>query len=590
MFKRLKLKNVKQLIVTMMFMISVNQLSVKIIQATPEMSASDSVQHIPTLMAASDNLTRDYYKVFIDPGHGGKDPGAVVGDAYEKTINLDIALKVEALLKAKGVDVEMSRDTDVYLTLSNRAQKANNYSADAFVSIHANAASNLYADGVETFHGPYSITGQGLATNIQTNMVSYTGAKNRGVKSGYYVVLQEASMPAALVEVGFMTNPIELNNLLTNSYQQSLARAIADGIYKYLVENVEIKQSSTNEPVIGTGEVVNAETLNVRSGASASHSQIGSLKKGQSVNILAEMSNGWYKIEYNNGVGYVSGAYIDRTKQNTTVIGTGEVFNTNTLNVRSGASTSHSQIGTLTRGQKVEILEVMSNGWYQIKFNGGIGYVSNTYINWSKESSTVIGTGEVVNTNTLNVRSGASTSHSQIGSLTHGQKVNILAQMSNGWYKIEYNGGVGYVSNDYIKQVQDTSNVIGIGEVINTNTLNVRSGASTSHSQIGSLSRGQKVEILATMSNGWYQIKYNNGVGYVSNTYINWSKDTSTVIRTGEVINADTLNVRSGASTTHSKIGSLSRGQKVEILATHDGWHQIKYGNGNGYVSATYIK
>ncbi|MGG7078243.1 SH3 domain-containing protein, partial [Clostridium sardiniense] len=128
-------------------------------------------------------------------------------------------------------------------------------------------------------------------------------------------------------------------------------------------------------------------------------------------------------------------------------------------------------------------------------------------------------------------------------------------------------------------------------------SLNVRNGASTKNKVIGSLSKGANVEIVST-SNGWHKIKYKNSYGYVSADYVSVNNSSSTnkpstdkpstSIKTGKV-RASALNVRNGASTKNKVIGSLSRGSKVEIVSTSNGWHKIKYKNGYGYVSADYI-
>ena len=207
-----------------------------------------------------------------------------------------------------------------------------------------------------------------------------------------------------------------------------------------------------------------------------------------------------------------------------------------------------------------------------------------------------------VTASSLNVRSGASTSHKVVGKVKRGTEVEILSS-DNGWYKIEYAGNkTGWSSGDYISQGtspngSSSTSASGTGTVT-ASSLNVRSGASTSNSIVGKLARGTKVEILAS-NNGWYQIKYaGNKTGWVSGDYIskgtssNNSSNTSTSTPASgtATVTASSLNVRSGASTSNSVVGKLSRGTKVEILASSNGWYQIKYaGNKTGWVSGSYI-
>ncbi|MEG2867478.1 MAG: SH3 domain-containing protein, partial [Terrisporobacter sp.] len=217
---------------------------------------------------------------------------------------------------------------------------------------------------------------------------------------------------------------------------------------------------SQPEPIIKKGKV-NTSTLNVRSKASASGTKLGSLSKGTIVEIVKIESNGWYKIKYKNGYGYVSKEYITDEgsgggggSQPEPIIKKGKV-NTSTLNVRSKASASGTKLGSLSKGTIVEIVKIESNGWYKIKYKNGYGYVSKEYITdegsggGGSQPEPIIKKGKV-NTSTLNVRSKASASGTKLGSLSKGTIVEIVKIESNGWYKIKYKNGYGYVSKEYI--------------------------------------------------------------------------------------------------------------------------------------------
>ena len=442
-----------------------------------EISVSNDL--ISTYSSSSDSsLDRTYYKVFLDPGHGGTDPGAIANGLYEDELNLSIAKKVQTLLKAQGIDVEMSRTSDVFLSLAQRAELANKYNGDVFVSIHNNAFSSSSAYGIETYYTASKPTSKSLATPIQNGMVSETGGYNRGVKTADHVVTKNTTMPASLVEGGFLTNTSEAAKLKTDYYQNKLAKGIADGIVEYLKANVNIGESSDSNDSntdsdstteIKTGKVTASSSLNIRSGAGTSYSIIGSLKTNDTVEIL-ETLNGWYKIKYNNTVGYVSSQYVsvtttptpnngtndDTITDSTTQTKTGTVTASSSLNVRSGAGTGYAIIGSLPSKATVEILETL-NGWYKIKYNNTIGYVSSQYVSITTSSgsssnsgTTQTKTGTVTASSSLNVRSSASTNSSIIGSLKSKATVEIL-QTLNGWYKIKYNNTTGYVSSQYIK-------------------------------------------------------------------------------------------------------------------------------------------
>ncbi|MBW4874840.1 MAG: SH3 domain-containing protein, partial [Paeniclostridium sp.] len=491
--------------------------------------------------AAMPKSNRNYYKVFIDPGHGGQDSGAVGNGNYEDELNLAVAKKVEQKLRSKGIEVKMSRYSDEFISLSDRAKMANQYAPDVFISIHQNSSDSMSANGTETYYhtrkGEYSH----YAQNIQSSAINETGSRNRGIKSANFAVLRETNMPSALFESGFITNPTESANLANPNYQEKLADGIANGIERYLKDNIHtdgtggevINPDGDNQNSVNTGTIT-ADRLNIRSGYGTNYSVIGTLTNGSKVEIV-ESQNGWYKIKYNGGYGYVSGDYVkvdgeskpDIKPEEPTVKNTG-VVNATTLNVRSGYGANYSKIGTLTNGTKVEIVE-NQNGWYKIKYNGGYGYVSGDYVKVDGQSkpdvkpdsnpqeSNVMFIGTIT-ADRLNVRSGYGTNHFVTGTLTNGAKVEVL-ESQNGWYKIKYNGTYGYISGQFVSKSDNgisSSNKIG---TVNATTLNVRSGYGSNYSKIGTLSNGAKVEIVESQ-NGWHKIKYNGGYGYISGDYI----------------------------------------------------------------------
>ena len=214
--------------------------------------------------------------------------------------------------------------------------------------------------------------------------------------------------------------------------------------------------------------------------------------------------------------------------------------------MRSGAGTSYRVISVLNKGTKVEVLSE-SNGWSKIKYDGRLGYVSSQYLD-VESSSNVSTTKKEVTANSLNVRSGAGTNYGIIGSLNKGTKVDVISE-SNGWAKLNYNGKIGYVSSSYLKNVSsssdsgsnDTSNpgtteTVKETKEVNTDTLNVRSGAGTAHSIVGKLYKGNQVGVYSD-SNGWSKIDFNGKVAYVSSEYL---KSISTTPSQPDNDNAET--------------------------------------------------
>lgn len=183
-------------------------------------------------------------KVFLDPGHGGYDSGAVGYNLLEKTVNLNVALVTAEVLVEHGVSVLFSRKSDVFVELIDRATMANNWGADYFVSIHSNA-SNGQGYGVETYYYAGSTKGQQLAQNIQNAIVADGLARyDRGIKTANFSVLRNTKMPSALVELGFIDN--QQDNAILLNKQNELGVAVAKGILKQL--GIAYKPPVVNPP------------------------------------------------------------------------------------------------------------------------------------------------------------------------------------------------------------------------------------------------------------------------------------------------------------------------------------------------------
>lgn len=248
------------------------------------------------LLCVGSTLYAQNFKVVLDAGHGGKDFGAVRGNYVEKKIVLEVALKVGGLLKKdKSINVVYTRDTDVFLGLSERTQIANKEKADIFISIHANAHTTTSPQGTETFimgqsknasnlelakkenavitlEDNYETTYAGydpskpesligltliqeqfitqsieLASKVQTRFTNDAERKNRGVKQAPYVVLYTAFMPSVLVELGFLSNSEEGAYVNSEEGKNELARCIANAIIDYKKQYHSASENIANE-------------------------------------------------------------------------------------------------------------------------------------------------------------------------------------------------------------------------------------------------------------------------------------------------------------------------------------------------------
>ena len=182
------------------------------------------------------------YKVCIDPGHGGSDPGAEgPSGLVEKAINLPVAMTVSSLMP-KNFQVVSTRTSDTNVSLSQRTVIANSENADIFVSIHCNSSVNRTANGVETYCYQFGGDSQLLAEFIQKELVTATGLVNRGVREGNFQVLRDTKMPSVLVELAFLSNPREESLLRTSAFQKTCAQAIIRGIGGYFMATTVLRK------------------------------------------------------------------------------------------------------------------------------------------------------------------------------------------------------------------------------------------------------------------------------------------------------------------------------------------------------------
>ncbi len=192
--------------------------------------------------------------VVLDPGHGGNDGGATSHGLHEKDLTLDVALRIEQMLRSADFPVMLTRRDDTYVSLAERAGIANQIDKSIFVSLHFNQSSEPSAQGVETYYADkkeppeYAWTwvglfvkpemqpldnGEALASFIQASLVMKVDVVNRGIKSRSLYVVRNVRNAAVLVEGGFISNPLEARLLANADYRQRIAGAIADGIVNY---------------------------------------------------------------------------------------------------------------------------------------------------------------------------------------------------------------------------------------------------------------------------------------------------------------------------------------------------------------------
>ncbi len=184
--------------------------------------------------------------IVLDPGHGGEDMGtkSLIPPKYqEKSLNLSTAFFLRDYLQKMGYLVKMTRIDDTFIPLASRSLIANNEECNLFVSVHYNAAPSDLASGIEVYYynseenKSRSASSKKLADLVLSNLIQKTSAKSRGVKHGNLSVIRETTMPAILVEGGFMTNKNEMEKIKDPAYIKQLAYGIALGVDAYVKGN-----------------------------------------------------------------------------------------------------------------------------------------------------------------------------------------------------------------------------------------------------------------------------------------------------------------------------------------------------------------
>ncbi|AAD18561.1 N-acetylmuramoyl-L-alanine amidase 50K precursor [Chlamydia pneumoniae TW-183] len=181
--------------------------------------------------------------IFIDPGHGGKDQGTASKELHyeEKSLTLSLALTVQSYLKRMGYKPQLTRSSDVYVDLGKRVALSNRGQGDVFISIHCNHSSNAAAFGTEVYFYNGKVgsptrnrMSEVLGKNILAAMEKNGILKSRGLKTANFVVIRDTSMPAVLVETGFLSNSRERAALQDARYRMHVAKGIAEGVHNFL--------------------------------------------------------------------------------------------------------------------------------------------------------------------------------------------------------------------------------------------------------------------------------------------------------------------------------------------------------------------
>ncbi|PFQ70674.1 peptidase M24 [Bacillus cereus] len=381
-------------------------------------------------------------------------------------------------------------------------------------------------------------------------------------------------------------------------------------------------EKTNNNVSTGGNNKVTADVLRVRTAPNTSSSVSGRVYEGQTLNVISQ-ENGWVKINHNGKVGYVSGEFVsgvssnagssnnntNNNNQESVKPASGNyTVNVSSLRVRTGPSTSHTTIGSVKKGQVVQVVGEVQD-WFKINYAGQTAYLSKDYVtkggsnenttqgnNQEQNNNVTVQTGGtyVVNATSLRVRTGPATYHSVIGGVLNGTKLNVVGSEGS-WFKVNYQGKTGYVSSEFVKFVKggtttpeqpEQPNQGAIGDYyINASALNVRSGEGTNYRIIGALPQGQKVQVISENS-GWSKINYNGQTGYIGTRYL-----SKTPVG-GAVDNKPNDNQNNNQNNNNNNTGNNS-GDSSSILAYAKSMQGVPYvwggSSANGVDCSGYI-
>ena len=343
-----------------------------------------------------------------------------------------------------------------------------------------------------------------------------------------------------------------------------------------LCSNLPMKAYAKGDIIHGVA-TVDASSLRLRSEANTSSKTLDKAARGEVIIVVSKQGD-WYKVIYDLQEGYMHSDYLKIKTEADVELGYGSV-NGDSVNLRSGPGTSYKKVDKANVGDKAYIIGV-NDGWYKIIFEKNVCYIRSDYLDLTevpyenKGSSNKplffkggVSTGVTVSASALNGTTAPSTDSSSTSnsnsssSASKDEKEEIESEVSDGVkYGIAFTTGSG---------------------------LRLRSKASTSSSTLASASKGEVVVVVGK-SGAWYKVIYNLKEGYMHGDYLDVETTENAELGYGS-FNAGSVNIRSGAGTSHSKVASASKGDKAYIVGINNGWYKIIYGQTVGYVRSDYL-
>jgi len=530
----------------------------------------------PIRVEANRRPLRDLH-IVIDPGHGGRDPGAIYprGSANpryrESEVVLDISLRIRELFRNTDINIHMTRTTDVYRSLAQRSSFANNLNADLFVSVHLNSFTNPAANGTETYY---------IGTHGQA------AALSAGLEDGYHLETGESN--AHSINIGGIEvfegdedfeprremNPyLDIVPLSNDSNRRQNSRLLAQNIQRRKIQNLGLTD-------IGV-RTANFHVLR-ETNMAAALSEIGFLSNaGDRAVMLTERgrrlsSEAIYLgiLDYLVARGYdVPAHYFDLnpmppqpptppqpsppgdSTQISGMLQTG-VTRLNT-SFHQGPGTSYNVISTVTGSTNVRITG-RTGDWYRVIVDGTTGFMRQSAVSRTRQNA-------VVSTNNAHVRAGRGTGYRSLTQVARGTRVRVDRRAAN-WSRITVNGHTGWIRNNdlYVENAMRPGRTIANNVAVHTRP---RAGATVRHR----LPSNTQLMIVQRTTDGWSQIRipHNNGTlqGWVRTNQIENRVHSRRLVRNGAL--------RSGRGTEFNRIATLPNNSNVTVRSRVGTWYHV---------------
>jgi N-acetylmuramoyl-L-alanine amidase len=512
-------------------------------------------------------------KVLIDPGHGGKDSGAVGNGLQEKVLTLKIAQKLDAHLRnTYMVETKMTRTADTFPSLMERTSLANSWGADFYISIHINSGGGTgYEDFtfMRSIPQPQSVNGESkeiqviIHDEIKKVLVKY-GVRDRGSKEANFQVLRETKMPALLTELMFIDTKKDADLLKNENFINDISVAHSIGIAKAL--NLPVKQVQPNPepskpeenpispPVTAPStakDYVTTANLHLRESAGVKYKILTTAKKGTKIKVTKTQKIGkenWGNGTANGKTGWMSMEHMSIPKTTKPPIVTAppapsssKVYTTTVnLNLRANAGVNNKIVTTAKKGIKITITKTQKVGketWGYGTVNGKKGWMSMEHMSLPKTTSpptvTTPSLSKIYTTTAnLNLRANSGINSKIVTTAKKGTKITITKTKMVGkttWGYGTVNKKTGWLSMAYVKITASKPVTPPVGALPTTKTyvtkasLNLRTNAGLNNKIVTTAKKGTKVTITKTKMVGkitWGFGTVNKKSGWMSMDYM----------------------------------------------------------------------